>query len=297
MSIKYLAILDAGHAEKVAGKEAPDKSMREWEFNDYIQNKAKSRCEAHGISIYLTNPSPKGKDEMGLSKRSELANSYYSKQGKPKTIFVSIHANAASPSSARGVETFIAGNASTTSKNFANTLNTNTYNSLKALDSGFKNRGVKTENFTVIYKANMPSVLWEVGFYTNKEDLNLLKNKRADIVEVLVKSLCEYFGVKYVPPGNTTPPPVTPPPVITEDNRVFDIVTGGLGSKENAIAMGQYINNIQTQKWYHTVEQVIGFEDQYCLRIGGFTGEEKVKQKMNALAEVTGWWMVYELQK
>lgn len=36
-----LLILDSGHNEYVAGKEAPDKSLREWEFNKDIQNRLK----------------------------------------------------------------------------------------------------------------------------------------------------------------------------------------------------------------------------------------------------------------
>ncbi|MBQ5664569.1 MAG: autotransporter-associated beta strand repeat-containing protein [Akkermansia sp.] len=37
----------------------------------------------------------------------------------------------------------------------------------KEIDSGAKDRGVKVENFTVIYKVGMPSILVEYGFYNN----------------------------------------------------------------------------------------------------------------------------------
>ena len=51
---------------------------------------------------------------------------------------------------------------------------------MKGLDPASKDRGVKSENFTVIYKASMPSVLCEYGFYSNLEDLKILKNNKAE---------------------------------------------------------------------------------------------------------------------
>ena len=37
-----LIILYSGHAEKVSGKQSPDKSLREWDFNNQIQYKLKN---------------------------------------------------------------------------------------------------------------------------------------------------------------------------------------------------------------------------------------------------------------
>lgn len=57
--------LDAGHNEYVSGKQAPDKSMREWEFNNDMQYRIKRRLEDHSIYVFLTNPSPAKKNEIG----------------------------------------------------------------------------------------------------------------------------------------------------------------------------------------------------------------------------------------
>ena len=83
-------ILDSGHNEKVAGKKSPDNSFYEWKFNNEMQYKIKQRLEDLNIKVYLTNPSPAGKDEIGLTKRTELANSYWIKEKKPKTLFISM---------------------------------------------------------------------------------------------------------------------------------------------------------------------------------------------------------------
>ena len=137
-----LLILDSGHAEKVGGKRNEKEGFFEWEINNDMQYKIKKRAEDHGIHVYLTNPSPQGVDEMGLSKRCRLANDYWTSKGKPKSIFISLHGNAYRDSSVRGVETYHAKNASTTSKNFAKTLNDEVVKTMKSLDSNAKDRGV-----------------------------------------------------------------------------------------------------------------------------------------------------------
>ena len=192
-----LLILDAGHAEKVAGKRNEKQNFFEWKFNDEMQYKIKKRAEEHGITVYLTNPNPKGIDEIGLSKRATLANNYWTKNNKPKAIFISLHGNAVDNASVRGTETYHAKNASTTSKNFAKTLNDEVVKTIKKLDSNAKDRGVKSENFTVIYKAAMPSILIEYAFYSNLEDLKILKNNKDELVEATVKAICQYFGIEY----------------------------------------------------------------------------------------------------
>lgn len=221
-----LIILDSGHNEKVAGKKAPDNSFYEWKFNNEMQYKIKKRLEDHNIKVYLTNPSPSNKDEIGLTKRTELANSYWTKENKPKSLFISLHANAYGSdfNNARGTETYIASNASNNSKNAAKLINNNIFDTFKKLDTNAKNRGVKTKDFTVIYKSNMPSILVEYGFYTNKSDLKILKNNVDDLVEATMKGICKYFGVTYKEPIE----------VSTSTNTYYRVVAGSYTNKSNA---------------------------------------------------------------
>ena len=202
MSTKYLVVLDAGHAEKVAGKQSPCKTLREWDFNNKLQYEIQKRLESHGITVYLTNPNPAGIDEIGLTKRATLANTKWSNLGKPECIFVSLHANALGNgsefNSARGPVTFTSKGCSSKSTKAAKIFQDKLVEVTKKLDSTSNlTRGVWTEDFTVLCKTNMPAVLLEYGFYTNKKDLALLKNNRADYVEATVKAICEYFGVTY----------------------------------------------------------------------------------------------------
>lgn len=52
------------------------------------------------------------------------------------------------------------------------------------------------ENFTVIYKASMPSILVEYGFYTNLEDLCILGGYIDEFTSATVNGIRKYFGVE-----------------------------------------------------------------------------------------------------
>ena len=192
-----LLILDSGHAKNTPGKNNAKENFYEWQFNNDMQYKIKARCEESGIKVFLTNPNPSTVSDIPLTTRASLANDYWLKNNKCKAMFISIHANAFSNASARGTETYHATNASTTSKNFAKVLNDNIVKTMKKLDPASEDRGVKTENFTVIYKASMPSVLVEYGFYSNLEYLKILKNNKDELVEATVKAICSYFNIEY----------------------------------------------------------------------------------------------------
>ena len=207
---KYFVWLDAGHSCETAGKRntkaSPD--FFEYEFNNDIAVRLKKRLEAHGITAFLVNTTPHG-DDMPLTNRANKANNKWKELGKPaNSIFVSIHGNASTGAwaQARGVEVYYASNASSKSKELALLLTNQIYNDIKKIDSGFKNRGRKCSDFTVIYKAQMKAVLIEHAFYDNKADLALMQNHRAAFVEADCKAICKYFGITYKAP-TTKPQP------------------------------------------------------------------------------------------
>ena len=211
---KPLIILDSGHAKSTGGKRSPDSSLYEWEFNNDMQYKIKARLEQLGFQVYLTNPNPGTVKDIALSTRASLANTQWQKKGKPNALFVSLHANAYGTwTTANGVEVFHAKNASARSKNCASVMCKHIHEALKKVRSGSVNRGVKAENFTVIYKAAMPSILIEYAFYTNREDLKVLKNNRAELCEATVKALCELFDITYKKSSETNNTSVAQPVV------------------------------------------------------------------------------------
>ena len=211
---KPLIILDSGHAKSTGGKRSPDSSLYEWEFNNDMQYRIKARLEQLGFRVYLTNPNPGTVKDIALSTRASLANTQWQRKGKPNALFVSLHANAYGTwTTANGVEVFHAKNASARSKNCASVMCKHIHEALKKVRPGSVNRGVKSENFTVIYKAAMPSILIEYAFYTNREDLKVLKNNRAELCEATVKALCELFNITYKKSSQTNNTPAVQPVV------------------------------------------------------------------------------------
>lgn len=244
----YLLLLDAGHAKNTAGKKAPDNSFYEWDFNNKMQYKIKKRAEEHGITVYLSNPNPDRVSDIPLTTRANSMNSYWSSKGKPKTIMISLHANAYGSdfNTARGTETYVASNASTSSKNFAKWLNDEIVATMRKLDSGAKDRGVKTSDFTVIYKTHTPCVLAEYGFYSNTGDLKILKNNQDELTEATVRAICKYFGITYKPVGSNS-----------NNDSNNNTNTGGTKMYENVIVYKGEIDKVGAEVIYWGIKDRI----------------------------------------
>lgn len=216
-----LLLIDAGHAKNTPGKNNLKENFYEWQFNNSMQYKLKKRAEDHDVHVFLSNPTPEKTSDIPLTTRANKMNDYWKSKGKPKSLMISIHANAFSNSSARGTETFVAGNASQTSKDFAKDVNTEIFKTMKSLDSGAKDRGVKTENWTVIYKTNTPCCLIEYGFYSNLNDLKILKKNQDELVEATMKAICRYFKIAYKPVSNNNVTNETKPTLEQHKNCVL----------------------------------------------------------------------------
>ena len=131
--MKYTIILDSGHAFDTAGKRNEKEKFYEFDFNNKMQYLIEQMLKSYPqIDVVMTNPYPHTTKDIPLSKRCEIANKYYSKNGK--VLFISLHANAYSESSARGTETYHAVNCSQNSKLFASIVNDNVYKVFKDND-------------------------------------------------------------------------------------------------------------------------------------------------------------------
>ena len=103
-----------------------------------------------------------------LQARCDLANAWGA------DVFISIHANAATSSSANGAETFWR-NTSTTDRLLSQQL-ASFIQQEYILETGLRNRGVKEGAFYVLRWSNMPAVLVETGFMSNSTELAKLVN-------------------------------------------------------------------------------------------------------------------------
>lgn len=108
----------------------------------------------------------------------------------PADIFVSIHCNAAENPAAQGSETFhIAGGAK--SERLARCIQMQIVTSLP-----ITNRGVKTADFYVLRKTDMPAVLVELAFLSNDYDESLLTDpaRQENFAMAIARGVTDYFA-------------------------------------------------------------------------------------------------------
>jgi N-acetylmuramoyl-L-alanine amidase len=158
-----------------------------------------------------------------LEERTAIAN----REGAD--LFLSIHANASTDTSARGIETYflnlttnpaaeaVAARENATSgrsmgqlpdivkaialnnkidesRDFASMIQGSLYTQVRKTDKNVRNLGVKQAPFMVLLGATMPSVLAEISFITNRQDAALLKTDkhRQRIAEALYSGVVRY---------------------------------------------------------------------------------------------------------
>ena len=110
--------------------------------------------------------------------------------------FVSLHLNAHADGSAHGVETYIYSGSyqgKEANRSFAKRVNDEIVNKI-----GWYNRGVKEANYYVLRNTIAPAILIELGFCTNKSDMDKWNN------EVLAKALFKGItGTDYAANGTS----------------------------------------------------------------------------------------------
>lgn len=197
-----LVCIDPGHAKSTPGKRSFDGSLLEYEFNREVSKLLKYHLERHGVKVIYSCDINTEKD-VSLSERCRTANN------EKADLFISIHANAHSTTwnSANGWEIYHHEN-STKGKRLAVAIHKANEPHKGALQFiGLKDRGIKTNTFTVLTNTNMPAVLIEHGFYTNKEECEKLKSiefrKKCAIADT--KGILNYLGIGWKEETAETP--------------------------------------------------------------------------------------------
>ena len=156
-------IIDAGHGPHTPGKRSPDGQLREFEFNEAVARRLKKKLHNENVLCIFSHDINR---DVPLNERITLANRMKA------NLFISIHANAFGTqwNEVNGIETFTWINARCVTRSFATLIHQEVIKS-----TGRKNRGIKQGNFAVLRETNMPAVLVECGFMTNKQEMKLLK--------------------------------------------------------------------------------------------------------------------------
>ena len=220
-------VIDAGHGGHDPGAQA--RGITEAELTlDIALRLEKLLSKEAAFEVVMTRRTD---TFVSLEERTAIANRVGA------DLFLSIHSNASSATTARGIETYFlnfapnpeaeavaarenAGSSRTMrslpeivraialnnkideSRDFASIVQNAMYTQMRKSNKELRNLGVKQAPFMVLIGATMPSILAEVSFITNRQDALLLKTDkyRQQIAEALYTGVLKYQqSLKRVP--------------------------------------------------------------------------------------------------
>jgi N-acetylmuramoyl-L-alanine amidase len=218
LAVRKVAI-DPGHGGESLGTHTPQ-GLVEKDLTLDIAARLRKLLEADGFETVMTRRTDQ---DVSLAERGTLAN-----QGSAD-IFLSIHVNWIENREARGVETYFLGATQDpflsrlaaaenrdsgysmadmrrlldriyadvrkeSSRELAEVVQSSLYHSLRKVNPGLEDRGVKAAPFIVLLTTEMPAILAEVSCLSNDEEADLLSKPlyRQYIAEALAAGVRSY---------------------------------------------------------------------------------------------------------
>ncbi len=183
-----IVVLDPGHGGAAVGAQYYGANEKDINFKIlYTIGKQYFDSDPSRLKVYYTRTADY---DIPLNDRAAFAKQVGA------DLFVSLHANALKGSSASGTEVYYskknnsANSAGLNSQTLASRLQDNLVSSLSTV-----NRGVKSADFVVIYKNTVPAVLIELGFMSNKSELDRLTDEafQTEAARIIYETLLQVF--------------------------------------------------------------------------------------------------------
>lgn len=176
--------IDAGHGGKDSGAVGA-KVTEKWIALD-VANRVATKLQNSGMEVVMTRDSDYF---VELADRATISNN------TGADIFVSIHCNSASES-ATGTEVWNYPGAAEDKRLAQSILDK------LIVRTGFRNRGVKEENFAVLRLTKCPAALVELGFISNlQEEQTMMGFDYQDQASTaIVEGIKEFAGIREVEP-------------------------------------------------------------------------------------------------
>ncbi|KRG12784.1 N-acetylmuramoyl-L-alanine amidase [Lederbergia galactosidilytica] len=174
----YNIVIDPGHG----GEDPGSIGMNNIFEKDVIMSTANAvaqKLRDAGATVIMTR---NGDYYVPLQKRIQISNAYNTH------AFISLHYNAHPISNVNGIETHYTGEGSyTLAREVHAALERNT---------ALINRGVKQSGFYVISENNIPSILVELGFITNPDELEYIQTQEYEnnVANGIVDGIRHYFN-------------------------------------------------------------------------------------------------------
>ena len=182
-NIPYV-VIDPGHGGYDEGSSSSDGRIVENVYDLMISNKIKTLLEKEGVKVLLTRTSDEvpwpADNDRDLQARLDIATN------AGADMMVSIHCNSSDedPLNVSGSEVY-ANTKQTDSMSLAQSI----VASLDALEPGLPSRGVKQGALHLLTFNTIPTVIVEMGFLSNPDDVNYLINE--DTQNLLCEKIAE----------------------------------------------------------------------------------------------------------
>ena len=188
--------LDPGHGGSDSG--AFENGVKEKDLTLSIYNKVSSRLASLGYTVLTSRNTDK---DVGLVSRAEQANK------SNADMFLSIHFNAGGRGTAYGIETYYY----KPEAGYTPAINKENHNNPERIEksrklankiqqnllykTGAYDRGVKRASFAVLRETSIPSILVELGFIDNQEEVNKIKTNeyQEKLADGIVDGIVEYY--------------------------------------------------------------------------------------------------------
>ena len=176
--IKKQIILDAGHGGFDGGAVANDGTV-EKDINLKITLFLADCLKANGFDVIFTREADVSTDDVetdkiATRKKSDLKNRLKLMRDYPNAVFVSIHLNKFTTSSASGSQVFYNGKTEA-SRYLGDAIQQKIISLLQPQNTRVNKKA--TSSTYILYNATIPAVLVECGFLSNPAELESLKNK------------------------------------------------------------------------------------------------------------------------
>lgn len=189
-------IIDPGHGGFDGGAVASDGTV-EKEINLNISLTVAKLLKQNGVYVIMTREKDVSTEdtessEIASKKRSDLKNRLELMKDYPDSVFVSIHLNKFTTSSAFGSQVFYSDNED--AKMLGDTIQRSIVN-LVQHDNMRVNKKATSSTY-LLYNATVPAVLVECGFLSNAGELALLKQEdyQQKIAFSIYCGIMEYFS-------------------------------------------------------------------------------------------------------
>ncbi len=195
--IRPIIIIDAGHGGFDGGAVATDGTV-EKDINLEIALRLEKILQFSGFNVIMTRSEDKATEDdeaadIAVRKRSDLKNRLALMNEHPDAVYISIHLNKFTTSAAMGTQVFYSANKEA-SKQLGQKIQSSVVKFIQP--DNYRVIKIGNKNSYLLNKAQIPAVIVECGFLSNKNELALLKTNdyQTKMAFAIASGILEFYN-------------------------------------------------------------------------------------------------------